>query len=578
MRILLLPLLATVIGCTSPPNMPPSKRPNILLIVADDLGYSDVGAFGGEIRTPTIDRLAQQGTRMTSFYASPFCSPTRAMLLTGVDNHLAGYGDMESLMLPQQKGKPGYEGHLNERVIPVSDRLRQAGYRTVMAGKWHLGNSEKHSPVSRGFDRSFAVTRGAVDHFGGPYALVPKDRQPDDIYRENGKPLRPAQEGFYTSQAFADKLIQYLDETRDSTKPFFAYLAFTAPHWPIQAPYEDIAKVGNRYDVGYEAVRQQRLQRMKALGLIDPNVTAAPAHGAWPDWTKLTADERASESRRMAVYAAMVENMDRQIARVLAHLEKQGELDNTFVLFMSDNGADGNSIYDFGPRAAEAMKQHGVNNSTAQIGRRGSFADYGPGWAQVGMTPFRLYKTFMYEGGIAVPAIAWAPKLGIAAGEIKRDPVHVTDVVPTLLELAKAPRPSFSEGSGMHLPKGRSMVGWLNGKQPRLHARDTVFAWELGGRKAVRKGDWKLVQANPPWGSGTWELYDLSMDRTEQLNLATRHPDKVQELVSAWRDYVTANGVLEIDGLAARPGYGNGTGYYRSLKAEIGGAAAAASR
>lgn len=573
MKRLLFPLVAVALAACAAPTTPtahtPPGRPNILLIVADDLGYSDVGAFGGEIRTPHLDRLARQGTRMTSFYASPFCSPTRAMLLTGVDNHKSGYGDMESLMVPQQKGKPGYEGFLNERVQPVSQALRDAGYRTLMAGKWHLGNSEAHSPAQRGFDRSFAVTRGAIDHFGGPYALVPKNRQPADMYRVDGKPWQPATEGFYASEVFTDKLIGYLDETRGSGKPFFAYLAFTAPHWPIQAPDEDIARVGARYDAGYAAIRDARLQRMKAMGLVDAGTDAAAAHKGWPDWRALPPAQRASESRRMAVYAAMVENMDRQIGRVLQYLQARGELDNTFVLFLSDNGADGNSVHDFG--RPQAMKQHGIDNSTANLGRRGSFADYGPGWAQVGMTPFRLYKTFMYEGGIAVPAIASGP--GVDKGVIRRDPAHVTDVVPTLLSLARV-RPQLAPG--MHAPQGRPMVDWLAGRSARLHPQDHAFGWELGGRKAVRQGDWKLVQANAPWGSGQWELYDLTNDRAEQHDLAARHPQKVQELLQAWREYVAANGVLEIEGLAARPGYGNGTSYYRALADES--AAAAASR
>lgn len=559
-RFILLLSAAALAACAAPVANKPPQRANLLLILADDLGYSDLGAFGGEIRTPHLDRLAQRGTRLTSLYASPFCSPSRAMLLTGVDNHRTGYGDMESLMVPQQKGKPGYEGFLNERVMPVSQTLREAGYRTLMAGKWHLGSREEHSPAARGFDRSFAVTRGAVDHFGGPYALAPKDRQADDTYRENGKEWQPPRQGFYASEVFADKLIAYLDETRGDDKPFFAYLAFTAPHWPIQAPDEDIARVGARYDVGYTAIRDARLQRMQAMGLVDSPTAAAP-HAAWPEWNALTAEQRASESRRMAVYAAMVENMDRQIGRVLAHLESQGQLENTFVLFLSDNGADGHSIHDFG--RPQAMKQHGIDNSTANIGRKGSFADYGPGWAQVSTTPFRLYKTFMYEGGIAVPAIAAGP--GVVQGAIRHSPAHVTDLAPTLMALAQA---QVQLEPGMHAPHGRPLLDWLAGRSVRPHPKDHAFAWELGGRKAVRKDNWKLVQANPPWGSGEWELYDLARDRAEQNDLARRHPEKTKELLQDWQKYVAANGVLEIEGLARRPGYGNGTSYYRALAEE----------
>jgi arylsulfatase A-like enzyme len=562
MRRLLLSLLAmSLVACAQPTALAPVQRPNVLLIVADDLGYSDLGAFGGEIRTPHLDGLAQRGTRLTSFYASPFCSPSRAMLLTGVDNHRAGYGDMESLMVPQQKGKPGYEGFLNDRVIPVSQSLRDAGYRTMMAGKWHLGNSEAHSPAQRGFDRSFAVTRGAIDHFGGPYALVPNDRQPADMYRVEGKPWQPPDQGFYTTKAFTDKLIGYLEDSRGSGKPFFAYLAYTAPHWPIQAPDDDIARVGNRYHVGYDAIRKARLERMKSMGLLDARASSAPPHTGWPEWRELTEAQRASESRRMAVYAAMVENMDHHIGRVLEHLKASGELDNTLVLFVSDNGADGNSIHDFG--RSRAMKQHGIDNSTTNLGRPGSFADYGPGWGQVSMTPLRLYKTFVYEGGISVPAIVSGP--GVAKGAILHAPAHVTDVAPTLLALAGA---SPQIATGMHAPQGRAMLEWLAGRSQRLHPLDHAFGWELGGRKAIRQGDWKLVQSNAPWGSGDWELYDLATDRAEQKNLVNLHPQKMQELLAAWREYAATNGVVEIEGLASRPGYGNGTGYYRALTEE----------
>lgn len=541
-----------------------AKPPNILLIVADDLGYSDISPFGGEMRTPVLDRLAREGTRLPSFYASPFCSPTRAMLMTGVDNHRAGYGDMESLMVPAQKGKPGYEGYLNDRVVTVSERLQAAGYRTLMSGKWHLGNREEHSPAARGFDRSFAVTRGAIDHYGGPYVLVPPERQPPDMFREHGKVVQVPREGFFATQAFTDKLISYLDDTRGQGKPFFAYLAYTAPHWPIQAPDEDIARVGGRYDVGYEAIRQGRLKRLAELGLADAGAAAAASHSHWPAWEKLTPAERASESKRMAVYAAMVENMDHHIGRVVDHLRKTGELDNTFILFMSDNGADGNSVHDFGRQKAMAL--YNVDNSTANLGRRGSFADYGPGWGQVSMTPLRLYKTFMYEGGISVPAIAWGPGLGIAGNAIKPAMAHVTDVMPTLLDLAGVPAGDVPQGK--YRPQGRSMRDYLSGKAAAVHPDDAAIGWELGGRKAIRKGSWKLVQANAPWGSGRWELYDLSRDRAEQNDLAATHPAKVQELQAAWQQYVTANGVLEIEGLASRPGYGNGTRYYDWLRQE----------
>ena len=383
-----------------------SKRPNFLLVVADDLGYADIGAFGAEIATPNIDRLARGGAQFTSFYASPFCSPTRAMLMSGTDNHLAGFGDMAELLIEQQRGKPGYEGYLNERVVALPQVLKDAGYRTVMAGKWHLGTSAAHSPAARGFDRSYAMVQGGASHFGDQSGIVAVDpgKPPKAIYRENGQEVDTPRTGFYSSEAFASRVIQYLEETRgDGGKPFFAYLAFTAPHWPLQAPDEDIRKYEKRYDAGYEVLRQERFERMKRLGLLPADAGLYAGHPHWPKWDRLKPEEKRSEARRMAVYAAMVDNMDRHLGRVLSYLERTGELDNTVIVFLSDNGADGNSVYDVA-RTREWIHKD-MDNSTANIGRQGSFAEYGPGWAQAGMTPLHLYKSFMYEGGISVPAI-----------------------------------------------------------------------------------------------------------------------------------------------------------------------------
>jgi arylsulfatase A-like enzyme len=560
-------------SCTTGQSGPPAaaRKPNFLLIVADDLGYSDLGAFGGEIATPTLDRLARGGAAMTQFYASPFCSPTRAMLMSGTDNHRAGFGDMAELMLPEQRGKPGYEGFLNRRVAAIPEVLRTAGYRTVMAGKWHLGNAENESPAARGFDRSYAMTMGGASHFGDQTGIVAADptKPPKAIYRENGKSVDTPRQNFYSSQAFADRLVQYLDETKgDGSKPFFAYLAFTAPHWPLHAPDEDIAKYERRYEAGYEALRSERFERMKKLGVVPANSQLYKGHPSWPTWDKLPAEHKRSEARRMAVYAAMVDNMDRQIGRVLAHLEKSGELDNTIVVFMSDNGADGNSVYDVA-RTREWIHKD-MDNSTANIGRPGSFIEYGPGWAQVGSTPLNLYKSFMYEGGISVPAIFWSPRLGVAAQQ-RNAVAHVTDIAPTLYELAGATHPASSApaaGPSVLPVQGRSLVAYLQGKSPTVYGPNDSIGWELGGRKALRQGDWKIVYANPPWGSGDWELYNLAEDRTEQRNLAAQRPDKLQQLLGEWKQYVAANGVLEIEGLAKRPGYSNGAKYYEDLAIE----------
>lgn len=564
-------LLAAVAlaACSAPPPVAKAAaKPNILLILADDLGYTDLGAYGGEIATPNLDRLARGGATLTSFYASPFCSPTRAMLMSGTDNHLAGFGDMAELMLPEQRGKPGYEGYLNTKVAAIPEVLKANGYRTVMAGKWHLGNAEGQSPAARGFDRSYALTQGGASHFGDQSGIVATDpaQPPKALYRENGKPVDTPRQNFYSSEAFADRLVQYLEETRgNGSQPFFAYLAFTAPHWPLHAKEEDIARYEGRYVQGYDALRAERFERQKKLGLIPADSKLYKGNPKWPGWSQLTPEQQRSEARRMAVYAAMVDNMDRQIGRVLAHLAKTGELDNTVVVFLSDNGADGNSVYDVA-RTREWIHKD-MDNSTANIGRPGSFIEYGPGWAQVGMTPFNMYKSFMYEGGISVPAIVWAPGKGVLA---QRRPQmgHVMDIAPTLYELAGASHPAAQGQPGVLPVKGRSLLAWLQGKAPSAYSPDDVIGWELGGRKALRKGDWKIVHANAPWGKDTWELYNLAEDRTEQNDLATRNPAKLAELLADWRRYVAENGVLEIPGLASRAGYSNGAKYYEDLSIE----------
>jgi arylsulfatase len=565
---LLVPLAALGLGIQTSHAATPAKqdRPNILLIMADDLGYTDLGSYGSEIATPNLDTLADTGVKMTQFYASPFCSPTRAMLMSGSDNHLVGFGDMSELMLPEQRGKPGYEGYLNERVVPLAQVLKDAGYRTLMTGKWHLGVPEEYSPATRGFEQSYALVHGGSSHWSDQAGIVAVDpvKPPKAIYRENGKAVDVPKD-FFSSDFFTTRLIDYIESGKDSGKPFFAYLAFTAPHWPLHAHDVDIARYEQRYKDGYDALRRERLERMKQLGLVAPDTPVFEGHPSWPKWDSLSEAEKASEARRMAVYAAMVDNMDQNIGRMLDYLKKTGQLDNTFIFFLSDNGADGNSVYDVA-RTREWIHKD-MDNSIAHIGKSGSYAEYGPGWAQVGSTPFRLYKSFMYEGGIAVPAIAWGP--GVKRGAVKGAMAHVTDIAPTLYELAGTRHPGTEYQGKRVLPlRGRSMVPYLQGKAVAVRGEAETVGWELGGRKALRKGEWKIVFSNAPWGSNDWELFNIAEDRSESRNLAASNPQKLGEMLVAWRDYVRETGTLEISGLADRPGYSNGARYYEDLKYE----------
>lgn len=538
------------------------QRPNILLIVADDLGYSDIGAFGGEIATPNLDALVQDGVALTDFYASPFCSPTRAMLMSGADNHQVGFGSMAELLTPQQRSLPGYEGYLSDRALPFPVVLQDAGYRTYMTGKWHLGVKEEFSPPQRGFDQSYALMHGGASHYDQSGIITfDADKAPVALYRENGKEVQ-LPDSFYSSEFFASRLLSYIDADQRKDQPFFAYLAFTAPHWPLQAPDEYIRKYEGRYDAGYDVLREERLARMKKLGLVPQDMQGYVGNPAWPRWKDLSPEQQRVESRRMAVYAAMVEAMDAQIGRVIDHLKQTGQYDNTVVIFMSDNGADGNTVLDEGATRAWAHKHR--DNSYENTGRPGSFVEYGPGWAQLGSTPFNLYKAFMYEGGISVPSIVRLPG-GKRQGEFVRAPAHVTDVAPTILALAQVEQPGEQyRGRDIVPMQGRSMVDMLAGRNDSVH--DTFRqGWELNGRRAMRVGDWKIVYANAPWGKDRWELFNIAADRAELKDLAAEHPDKLKEMISEYEQYANRNGVMDFEGLASRPGYSNSLNYYKDL-------------
>lgn len=538
------------------------RRPNILLIVADDLGYSDIGVFGGEIATPNLNALAKNGLQLTDFYASPFCSPTRAMLLSGADNHQVGLGSMAELLTPQQRSLPGYEGFLNERALPFPVLLREAGYHTYMAGKWHLGTKVEQAPPNRGFEQSYAMLNGGASHFDQSGIITfDANKAPVAQYRENGEEVKIPKD-FYSSEYFASKIISYIDGGKSDGRPFFAYLAFTAPHWPLQARDVYIQKYEGKYDVGYDVIREHRLKRMKSLGIVPKDMKPYIGNPVWPRWNELSAEQKRVESKRMAVYAAMVESMDAEIGRVVDHLKRIGEYENTVIFFMSDNGTDGNTVLDEGQTRAWAKKYR--DNSLKNTGRPGSFAEYGPGWAQVGSTPFNMYKAFMYEGGIAVPAIFSMPK-SVRQNAISRAPAHVTDIAPTILEVAGVKHPGATyQGREVATMQGQSMLALLSGQSDQVHSQFRR-GWELNGRRAMRVGDWKIVQANKPWGSGEWELYDIANDRSELNNLALERPEKLAELLTEYQHYTEENGVVEFEGLASRPGYSNSQNYYEDI-------------
>jgi len=524
------------------------RRPNFLVIVADDLGFSDLGAFGGEIATPNLDALAMAGLRFTDFHTAPACSPTRAMLLTGTDHHIAGLGTLDEVASRSQRGKPGYEGFLNDRVVTVTELLRDSGYRTCMSGKWHLGMTLETSPHARGFERSFALLPGAANHYASsPKAGTGFPRQ-DMLYAEDDK-FVGLPDDFYTSDGFTDKLIDYLDERPKDGAPFFAYLAFSAPHWPLQAPDELIAKYRGRYDAGPDALRAARLRRLIELGLCPPDIVPHPVVARSKPWDEMTGDERAVSARTMEVYAAMVQRIDWNVGRLVAHLKARGDFEDTVILFLSDNGAEGaliEAVPVFGPRLMEFIAAH-YDNRLENIGRPNSYVWYGPRWAQAATAPSRLYKTHTSEGGIRVVAFLTGAAFDRQAA-ISETFATAMDIAPTLLELAGVTHPGTKWRGHEIVPmRGCSMLPYLNGAAQTVHTDAVATGWELFGRCAIRRGDWKALLLPPPDGPGHWQLYDLAKDPGETNDLAQSEPARLAGLIADWNRYVEETGVLIVN-------------------------------
>ncbi len=506
-------------------------RPNIVLIMADDMGFSDLGCYGGEIHTPNLDRLAERGLRFTQFYNCAVCVSTRASLLYGVYPAQAGVvpnGDTNCTRLtddwkysvnPGEVGLPPSEKIQPARhCVSLAEVLKAAGYRTFMTGKWHGA----HTPVERGFDRYYGLLSGCCNYFNPglrrgnepePGRKNPNEARPWALDADILRPYTPEPPDFYATDAFTDQAIAYLDEHGRDDRPFFLYLAYTAPHFPIQAPPEDIARYRGRYLAGWNEVRRERHEKQKQLGLIDPNWPLSPRDPRIPEWEQI--DNKDEWDLKMAVYAAMIDRMDRNIGRVLDKLRALDHADNTLVLFLSDNGACAESV-----------------NSTPDIppGPLASYRTVDAPWATVSNTPFRRFKKFLHEGGIATPLIAYWPGVLKRGGAITTEAGHVIDLMPTFCELAGADYPRDFNGEAIQPAPGRSLLPVLQGRPPGPRGD---LCWELWGHQAIRTGRWKLVGCR----GGAWELYDLQTDRTEQHNLAAAMPDRVEELAKRYRHW-----------------------------------------
>lgn len=513
--------------------------PNFLVIVADDLGYSDLGAFGGEIRTPNLDALALKGVRFSDFHAAPACSPTRAMLLTGTDPHRVGLGAME-LVTPNQRGKRGLEGSLRHDNATLAELLAAHGYRTMLSGKWHLGTGPGQDPHERGFQRSFAVLPAAHNHFGLGLSTNPAKGV---AYSQDGKILSQLPQGFYSSDYIGSRMVDFLkegDRGADKDKPFFAYLAFTAPHAPLQAPPEDIARYRGVYDAGFDEIRAQRLQRLAAIGLIDPAKTAHPRIKPPGGWAALNADQKARLAREMEVFAAMVDRLDQNVGRVLDELRRSGKLDNTVILFLSDNGPEGMDYDDL--ELASLRKVHDrADNRLVNLGAASSYVGYGPGWASASAAPYWLYKTYATEGGTRVPGFVTGPANLVGRSRIASAFLTAADVTPTFLAMAHVPQPRGTfAGRQVEPIQGTSMAPYLQGKSKRVHASGEAIGTELFGSRSIRKGDWKITDT----GDGQWRLFDLAVDPGETRDLSASEPARLRDLEAEWRRYVVRNGVV----------------------------------
>lgn len=504
------------------------RQPNILVIVADDLGFSDLGAFGGEIDTPNLDSLALSGLRLTGFHTEPACAPTRASLLTGSDSHRVGLGNMPESMASNQKGKRSYEGYLRADSATLAERLGVAGYRTLFSGKWHLGVTPDQDPHARGFQHSFAMLDCCHNHFG---LNISPDRTKMFAYSRDGQTVTSLPASFYSSDYFADQLIDQMRGSAsggDHAKPFFAYLAFTAPHAPLQAPAETIAKYRGRYNMGYDVLRDQRIRRQRELGLLDPAVQPHRPVDTVP-WTSLSRSQKAVSARKMEVYAAMVDRLDKAVGRVIAELKASGAYDNTLIFFLSDNGAEARDV------PVPGMKPTPLKD----LGGPKSYVNYGAGWAQAGTGPMWRFKTFATEGGIRTPAFVAGP-LVRRHGEIDGAYTNVRDIVPTVLDIVRLPATPGQFGSRTVQPiDGLSWSNFLT-KGGSVYPASTTVGTELFGSRALRQGDWKITDIS----DAKWHLFNIARDPGETHDLSAEEPARKEAMIKAWDDYARDVGVV----------------------------------
>ena len=521
-------------------------RANILLIIGDDMGFSDVGAFGSEVATPNIDALASEGLSFTNFHVGATCSPTRSLLLTGVDNHRSGLGNMHEFLSEAQRGQPGYEGYLNKSVVTITNLIRDTGYSTYMTGKWHLGADEGYRPHDRGFDQTYSLLQGAGSNYNSTSAG--EGEGGDLTFTSNGIIVeRP--DGIHSNELYADKLIGFLDPEQNADKPFFAYLSLQTAHWPHQAPREFIDKYRDVYSAGWDAIREQRIEKLKSLGIVSKDLPVSPRFPGVPPWDALPAEAKVAQANRMAAYGGMIDHMDVHIGRVIDHLKETGQYDNTIIIYMTDNGPDWSQ-----PNVGGGEAWYNANypkTAVEDIGVRGSFSSYGPPWVQVTAAHLSGFKTFSTEGGLRVPFIIRYPEW-IEAGQTNEF-VFVTDLSATLLEVAGATHPGTSyKGRKVFPMNAKSILPLLRGESSTHRSADDWLGYELFGNSAIFHGDYKALRLGA-WlestgveGAGEWQLYDLKKDPSELHNLAEREPDRLAEMIVKYAEYSASMDVIDV--------------------------------
>lgn len=519
-----------------------ASRPNIVLVLADDLGFSDIAPYGSEIHTPTLSALAESGISFTNYHTAASCAPTRGMLLTGVDSHRNGVPNIPETISPEQEQHPNYRGTLGRNVVTVASLLQDAGYHTYMAGKWHLGQTPDLLPSRRGFERTVAMADSGADNWEQkPYIPIYARA---NWYADGERTTLP--EDFYSSRFLVDKTIEFIDSNIADGEPFFAYLPFQAVHIPVQAPRAFTEKYIGVYDAGWSALREQRQQRAKDLGIV-PVDAAMVTMSTTNDWDAFTPEQQRYQSKRMAVYAGMVDAMDHHLGRLIEHLKAAGQYDNTVFIFTSDNGSEASGGDDVrSPVMQAALYMGGYTNDYDTLGMKGSFNSIGPSFASAAAGPLAYYKFYAGEGGMRVPLIITGEPVALAGPRTSAF-AYVTDITPTILDLAGVSVPgSHYGGRPVEAMIGRSLVPLVRGEVDRVYRQDESIGYELAGNSALFQGDYKLVRNRDPVGDGRWHLYNIVIDPGETRDLGREMPERFQSMLTLYVQYEDDNGVLPV--------------------------------